>query len=170
MSRHPLYNTWCQMIARCYVPTHQSYRNYGARGITVCERWHDVALFIEDIERTIGPRPPGMTLDRKDNDGPYVWWNVQWATRLQQAMTRRPPVKRGSDYKNLLYRIWIRMRQRHLDAICEQWTQFPVFAADIERLLGLQPAGTVFRRINPDGRYEPDNVHWGATGRPRRNA
>ena len=53
----------------------------GGRGIQVCDRWHDVRLFIEDIERIPGRRPAGMILDRgPDNDGNYEAGNVRWAS------------------------------------------------------------------------------------------
>lgn len=86
---HPLYGTWSNMMSRCYNPNVKSYRDYGARGIYVCDRWKDPRLFIEDIEREIGPRPPGMTLDRIDNDGPYGPGMVRWATRSQQIRNSR---------------------------------------------------------------------------------
>lgn len=85
---HLLYGTWWQMLQRCENPEHDNYRWYGAKGRTVCERWHDVRLFIEDIERDLGPRPAGMTLDRIDNDGNYEPGNVRWATAAQQVANR----------------------------------------------------------------------------------
>lgn len=87
---HPLYATWTGMLSRCERADDAYYYCYGGRGITVCARWHDVQVFVADIERIIGPRPDGMTLDRIDNDGNYDPGNVQWATPIQQAQTRRP--------------------------------------------------------------------------------
>ena len=83
--RHPLYGTWRQMVERCEEPTNENYRFYGARGIRVCSRWKSVAHFIADI----GDRPPGMQLDRIDNDEGYRPGNVRWATALEQAQNRR---------------------------------------------------------------------------------
>ena len=81
------YVVWLNMIARCYNTDSTYYRNYGGRGITVCERWREsFAAFYADI----GPRPtPAHTIDRKDNDGNYESSNVRWATRIEQARNQR---------------------------------------------------------------------------------
>ena len=83
-----MYRTWANMLRRCENPQDHFYYRYGGRGITVCERWHDVKLFIADIESLLGFRPPGMTLDRKDNDGNYEPGNVRWATNGEQQLNR----------------------------------------------------------------------------------
>jgi hypothetical protein len=77
------------MLYRCEYPHYRKYSDYGGRGITVCERWHDVRLFIEDIERLLGPRPARHSLDRIDNDGNYEPGNVRWATVIEQNNNRR---------------------------------------------------------------------------------
>lgn len=89
LTDHPLYHTWQMMLWRCENPDAADYFRYGGRGIKVCDRWHDVRLFVEDIERDLGPRPDGMTLDRADNNGDYEPGNVRWATRSQQQMNSR---------------------------------------------------------------------------------
>jgi hypothetical protein len=104
LTAHPLYQTWYHMLARCEDPVHKYYKYYGGRGITVCLRWHDVRLFIEDIERDLGPRPPGLTLDRIDNDGNYEPGKVRWATRKAQAQNRRngwTPERRAAHSKRI---------------------------------------------------------------------
>lgn len=73
------------MMARCYNPTSNRYESYAGRGITVCERWHDVEAFLEDV----GEPPPGKTIERKNNSGNYEPGNVRWATPTDQARNRR---------------------------------------------------------------------------------
>jgi hypothetical protein len=79
MSGHPLYKTWIRMIDRCTNPKAHNYRWYGAKGVTVCDRWlNSFALFISDV----GERPVGTTLDRfPDKNGGYEPNNFRWATQ-----------------------------------------------------------------------------------------
>jgi hypothetical protein len=78
------------MLQRCENPAADNYKDYGGRGIKVCPQWHDVRVFIADIDRLLGPRPKGMTLDRIDVNGDYGPGKVRWATASQQALNRRP--------------------------------------------------------------------------------
>lgn len=85
-SKTPLYRVWASMVDRCYSETTPGYSDYGGRGITVCERWHDFANFRDDI----GKRPsPRHSLDRINNDLGYSPDNVRWATGSEQARNKR---------------------------------------------------------------------------------
>jgi hypothetical protein len=53
-SRGRFYSTWCSMLHRCYDPTHVEYKRYGARGIYVCQEWHNYVIFEKDIVRVEG--------------------------------------------------------------------------------------------------------------------
>ena len=86
LSRHPAYFVWRSMKNRCQLPTHQAWKNYGARGITVCPEWESFEQFWADMGPTY---QPGLSIDRIDNDAGYYPTNCRWATVEVQSNNRR---------------------------------------------------------------------------------
>jgi len=87
-TKHPLYSTYKSMKVRCFDTNHPSYKNYGNRGITICDRWLGKDGF-DNFVSDMGKRPEGKTLDRKDNNGDYSPLNCKWSTNEEQLSNRR---------------------------------------------------------------------------------
>lgn len=87
--KSPTYYSWASMWTRCTNPNVKSYKDYGGRGVRVCERWKNFEHFLADM----GERPTDRTLDRKNVNGNYKKSNCRWATRKEQAMNTRASIK-----------------------------------------------------------------------------
>lgn len=102
----PEYSTWKMMKSRCHNANNSEYKNYGARGVRVCDRWrHSFVNFLADM----GKRPfIGASIDRIDNDGNYEPGNCRWATPLEQSQNTRKVINLTYDGKTQCIRAWAR--------------------------------------------------------------
>lgn len=91
--KSPTYYSWASMWTRCTNPNVKSYKDYGGRGVQICEQWGDFENFLADM----GERPDGRTLDRSNVNGNYEPGNCRWATRKEQAMNTQKASKLGKE-------------------------------------------------------------------------
>ena len=118
---HPLYNTWCNIKDRCYNPNYQHYKDYGGRGIKVCDEWMNPKVF---IEWALPLWKLWLQIDRIDNNGNYCPKNCRFVTNLENQHNKRLLTNRNtSGYCGVSYRkdlskwqsrIYYQNKERHL--------------------------------------------------------
>lgn len=98
------YNSWHGIKGRCLNKNHPSWKNYGGRGVTMCQEW--VGSF-EAFYKCVGPKPsPKHSIDRIDNDGNYDPGNVRWATKGEQLNNTRRNRRLTFNGKTQTFRVW----------------------------------------------------------------
>lgn len=134
LSETPEYFAWRSARSRCKDHKHPEYPRYGARGITMCDRWiNSFEAFLSDM----GPRPAGMSLDRIDNDGPYTGpcpeypnGNCRWSTIQEQNSNQRKTIRITHNGETLSLKEWARKFGIHYSVLRKRYeTGRPLFAA-----------------------------------------
>lgn len=184
LSRTAIYGIWIGMWTRCTKPGHDSYPDYGGRGITICDRWKVFTNFAADM----GPRPsPRHSLDRMNNDGNYEPSNCRWATPKQQANNTRwskaKSVKRATNIKekSMTEEQFVEKR-RQLQVARQKWKgnrpmtsrlsnvleelenlrepESPEHEAALRRMMAYQLNG-IAQIMKDGGKYIPENHRYG---------
>lgn len=90
LCKHQLYGTWHTMTQRFHNPVAHAYEQYGGRGIAVADEFRDVTVFIDYVEKELGPKPSKKhTIDRIENSRGYERGILRWATQRVQSRNRR---------------------------------------------------------------------------------
>ncbi len=76
---------WSSLLQRCHNSNDPGYKNYGGRGISVCQRWRKFENFLADM----GERSAGLMIDRINNDGNYSPGNCRWTDKTTSNRNRR---------------------------------------------------------------------------------
>ncbi|MGE0190252.1 MAG: hypothetical protein AB7Q04_13325 [Steroidobacteraceae bacterium] len=86
MSQTRTYRIWVHMIQRCHNKNRPRYKDYGGRGIKVCDKWREsFDCFFADM----GECPENQTIDRINNNGDYCKKNCKWSTYKEQMTNKR---------------------------------------------------------------------------------
>jgi len=105
------------MKARCQNPKNHKYSAYGARGITVCERWQSFHGFLSDMGECPGTE---YSIDRINNDGNYELGNCRWATVSQQMSNQSTNTRLSHNGKTMTVSQWARELGMHHTTILQR--------------------------------------------------
>ena len=113
LHRHRLYSVWSNMIQRCTNPEIKDYKNYGERGITVCNEWLNIETFIKDMYPTY---KDGLSIDRINVNGNYEKSNCRWTSKeIQARNTRKIMTTNTSGYRGAS---WHKRDKKWMATIC----------------------------------------------------
>lgn len=131
--KNPLYIKWKGMHRRCSSPKDSHYKNYGGRGIQVCERWTELSNFIEDMQPTYFE---GAEIDRINPDGNYEPSNCRWLTRDMQAANKTTNIMLTYQGTTQTLQAWANDTGIAYGTL---WERIKVLKWDVERTLTTRP-------------------------------
>lgn len=142
LSKSRAYSTWLSMKQRCLNPNNPAFKDYGGRGITICDRWLDFETFVGDM----GQPPNGHTIERLNNSRGYEPGNCVWADRETQQNNRRPNKRITWRGETRTVSQWSRKLGLHRNTIDQRlangWPLDKVFSSEMHRdLSGLALGG-----------------------------
>lgn len=149
-SRTPEYISWQHMRKRCYNVNNVSYKNYGGRGIKVCNAWrYNFAQFLADM----GERPTSKhTIERKDNDRDYEPENCLWIPRREQSKNRRYNLMFTINNETACLAEWARRYNVNYDAVANRLKRYPFLSIEQALRLPTDGNGAALRRLLKDQR------------------
>lgn len=100
-----IYRTWSNIKNRCRNKNHRNYKDYGGRGVDICDEWFNS---FEQFYKDVGDIPEGMSLDRIDNNKGYSKSNCRWATKAEQSKNRRNTINLEYMDKKMCLKDWAR--------------------------------------------------------------
>lgn len=159
LSNTKAYSRWLGIRGRCFNPTNESYKDYGAKGIGISESW----LSFENFYADMGECPEGMSIDRIDNSKGYSKENCRWATKKEQMDNRSNSVRyeyRGqllsrSELAKLAGVSQTTMQQRlhKLHWTVEDAVNTPLRGSKASNKLTADPAVKLYRNLNDEDRH-----------------
>ena len=93
LTYHPVYSIWNAMMQRCENPKFKHYKDYGGRGIKVCEEWKDLRNFAKWADENGFESGKNLSIERKDVNGNYCPENCIWIDRKYQSRNRRNTIR-----------------------------------------------------------------------------
>lgn len=138
-SKTPEYHAWSNMIGRCCNRKNRAYKNYGGRGIGVCDRWkNSFANFLKDV----GLRPTKRhSLERVKNEKGYEPGNVKWALPIEQSRNTRKNVVLNHGGRSMILKDWAKEKGLSNTTL---WNRLFVLGWNLDRAL--------FETPGPNGR------------------
>lgn len=141
MTGTKVYAAWASMIQRCTNPKNPGWKDYGGRGIKVCERWMNFENFYADM----GDLPfDGAEIERKDNDGGYCKENCIWATHKEECNNRRSSHKITFQGRTQTARQWeeelgFPLKILHNRIKVQKWSEEKAITTPIRRIGNREP-------------------------------